>query len=774
MTTRNVSGIDAGPAANITQITQAQMSGTANYDSAYVPSPSDYIELTKATDYNDVSVTLATLAEAVSGVVLTVPAGATAETINAALSKAATLGGGTVQLEAGNYSGLTAYISIPSNVTLKGAGMDVTILSWAAGATSNDPDSHGWVTMAGVTKSRVLDLTVDLSAVTGGGDGIVMAPTAVGSIPNSISCAVTTTGIAVSAASKANPCIITTAGNALDNCSWVCISGVTGTGWTGLNGNIYPIQKVTTTTYRLMVDSSGFGTFGGTVLAAPCFQHGELVTQTTSGATATVIYAKGAAGDSTGSISLYGINGTFDDTNVITGSLSGTTVTSSSTLQNIAAQKCRIDNCKVIGRASTVQYLIWSRQAMDSIVTGCVVDGQTIADAGFAYDTAGVDQAGIEVYGGYNVKFLNNTARNCAGNGIACIVASGATSICTENVLISGNTIERCSAAIAAVSSYTAPNIGQLRNVIIDRNNIVNPCRSGLLLGHTSTIAAVVSNNVIVSNNTVDCRGSKRSSTYGVRPLLILTDTSGALWNGCKVSRNVFTGGGGKGATTTMAGASYLLYANDWELDGNTFDSVIDTNTTSNLECDNCVDLKITSNVFSNVGKRAISLSTCVGAIFDGNFVYGNPTLTAGFTALAEFKNTCTNLQITNNVFDAPATSGALVGGGTGTYVKIRGNSFLNGTTGIYQGSGASLWPWADESATASNGTFTHLQGTFAPADGSGTFIVNQRDIAVTSKINITQLAGTPAPVTVTLAVGKFTLTGSFAASCIFSYEIVN
>ena len=91
--------------------------------------------------------------------------------------------------------------------------------------------------------------------------------------------------ITISTCSKANPVVCTSANNDLDAVSsvlghtqlgvLVAISGATGTGWTGINGQFYA-HRIDNNTFSLYSDplgntpinSSGFGTLGGTVVAS--------------------------------------------------------------------------------------------------------------------------------------------------------------------------------------------------------------------------------------------------------------------------------------------------------------------------------------------------------------------------------------------------------------------------------------------------------------------------------------------------------------------------
>lgn len=72
--------------------------------------------------------------------------------------------------------------------------------------------------------------------------------------------------VAISAVSKANPAVVTSTGHGFDTNSrpQVTISGATGTGWTGINAT-WTATVIDANTFSIPIDSSAFGTLGGTV-----------------------------------------------------------------------------------------------------------------------------------------------------------------------------------------------------------------------------------------------------------------------------------------------------------------------------------------------------------------------------------------------------------------------------------------------------------------------------------------------------------------------------
>jgi hypothetical protein len=624
---------------------------------------------------------------------ISIASAANASIINAAMAIQAAAGGGTVLLPAGTIS-ITAYLSIPSNVILKGMGRGVTRIVPIV-AASLDPVSAGAITMMGVHDSAVEDLTLDMSAKSDGGDGIVFAPVASASLPNTIT----------------------------------------------------------------------YDTLTGTFLL------GEFVTGGTSGATAFVIY------DSGSTMVLYNPTGTFKFNETITGKQSGATCRHRVTaggFQNPASYRCYAKRCEVIGYAfKGLQYLIWSTACFDIHIEQCVVNGNSITESGateFAFDTAQIDQNGIEVLGGYNVKITNCLARYMAGVGIQAIAASGVW-INNENILIHGNTVEGCSVGIAASADFQSSTVLALKNVIVSNNQVLTSWRYGMFVGCANVTSNTVGNNVIIANNTVDLSASKRSTTYGCFALKVTAASGAALWKSCKVIGNTFRGGGGKGASSIINSTINILFANGWTFENNTVDSVDDVNTESSMQVNSSNDVVVQGNTFSNNGSRAFKATASLRLTVTGNSVW--PLNSRNTTCCMEFLSSCHNLTLTNNTFDANGITAAILGADNGNNVECYGNIFKSGTVGFF----SSSFPWVDESGFGTGTARTHGFGKFTPANATTTFTIPNTRINLQSTVQITQIAagGVAAiPTTCTITQGQVIVNGVFLGTSAFSYRIIN
>ncbi|OCT12151.1 hypothetical protein A8709_30340 [Paenibacillus pectinilyticus] len=108
----------------------------------------------------DATATLPTLPTQKHNLDVSVPAGATTSTIQNAINSASSAGGGTVTLASGEYN-ITAAIVLKSNVTLDGAGKNLTVLKRNA---SNNLGANGVLTTStsgGVSNIIVKELGID-------------------------------------------------------------------------------------------------------------------------------------------------------------------------------------------------------------------------------------------------------------------------------------------------------------------------------------------------------------------------------------------------------------------------------------------------------------------------------------------------------------------------------------------------------------------------------------------------------------------------------------
>jgi parallel beta-helix repeat protein len=91
---------------------------------------------------------------------VSVPAGASTSTIQSAIDNASNAGGGTVTLASGTYT-ITAPIMLKSNVTLDGAGKNVTVLKRNASSNLGANGVLSTSTSGGVINIIVKDITID-------------------------------------------------------------------------------------------------------------------------------------------------------------------------------------------------------------------------------------------------------------------------------------------------------------------------------------------------------------------------------------------------------------------------------------------------------------------------------------------------------------------------------------------------------------------------------------------------------------------------------------
>jgi hypothetical protein len=560
--------------------------------------------------------------------------------IAASLAACAAAGGGTALIPVGTYA-ISAYINVPSNVTLAGAGIGITRLLVDSSSTSTHPDNGGWLTLVGVSNAHIRDLTLDLSdRGASPGNGITFtAPTS----------------------------------NAKTN--KITYTGLTGT-----------------------------------------FSLGEYVTGSTSGARAVIVY------NPTGSLNLADITGAFVTSETLTGSLSGATATSSSAVTNLTADHCSSVRCEVIGTPFEHQYLIWIRDATNIDVRDCICDGGSITETGaaeFAYSSTVEDQNGIEVFGGYNVRILNNTCRHMGNTGIG-IGVWGGESIGVSNVVAQGNIIEQCSTGISVVAYYNGTDVGQLRNVLVSKNTITNSWRFGVYCATTmsASYSGTLATNVIFDGNVIDLRGSKRSATYGQIAFALFGDaTYGAncLWSGCKVLNNSTYGGGGSGSGGALfCGGLFVSWMNTWEIRGNTIDSVAHSSTTVSAYVYNSNDIVFDGNTISNPGKQAFHALASLRTRFTNNHIWPAPSISGSYGTY--WQQTCSGAIIFGNTFNQQGANGYYSFGGdaSGTDVYMGDNVYVGTTLGVR----AEALPYSTTAQVIAS-TVTTKQNNYAPTGWS-------------------------------------------------------
>jgi parallel beta-helix repeat protein len=108
----------------------------------------------------DAAATLPTLPTQKNNMNVSVPAGASTSTIQNAINTASNAGGGTVTLASGQYT-ITAPIVLKSNVTLQGAGKDVTVLKRNAASNLGANGVLTTSTSGGLQNVIVKNMTID-------------------------------------------------------------------------------------------------------------------------------------------------------------------------------------------------------------------------------------------------------------------------------------------------------------------------------------------------------------------------------------------------------------------------------------------------------------------------------------------------------------------------------------------------------------------------------------------------------------------------------------
>ena len=619
--------------------------------------------------------------------------------IQASLNNASSVGNAIVTLPPGTFK-LTNYLSIPSNVILRGAGMNLTTLAVSAGFVP-ESQSTGAIVFTGVHDSGVEDLTLDGSLRTV--NGIVFEPVNINTPPS-----------------------MPMPGDA-----------ITGT-------NIPASTTVVNCT-----DTSPF----------------------------TLTLSKEATGTGTVTATINGIAYTLAATTTGSRVITGATNTS-----NVNTHHCHARNCRVIGRPTTVQYNIWSRQAFFIDVADCESDGVTTAHDGTT------DQNLLECMGGYQVKFVRNTLRRGANAGIALGVSVGVNNVRISDVFCSDNQIEGCWTGIQVNATHdtTYGNI-PTRNAFIANNTVRNSERYGFYLyfGENGTTPAsyLAWENINITNNLVDCADSFRD-TVGTTVAnshyqrgIVWTNAAAStitnvLSNGCLVANNSFLYGGG-GPSSGIGGdnsvPNYFYGLNGGiAFKNNNFGYVQQTNSSYSVGIVSCTDISFENNSIHDSGKAALLVQAGSRNSVIDNRITNYNTLGSGLAAVY-WNSSNLGTYASNIMYGSNSQPWWGNGDGASTGMDIRNNRSLDAAYDRAEGFMA-----ADESiASGASGTQTHLWGIIKPSAGA-TFTLTNARVEPLSIVTIQQIAGTAIPMKAVCTAGQIVFTGAFTGAEQFRWTISN
>lgn len=184
---------------------------------------------------------------------------------------------------------------------------------------------------------------------------------------------------------------------------------------------------------------------------------------------------------------------------------------------------CVVERVTVKGYA-THQYCIWNHRARGTLIRGCTVIGNVSP-----YNAA--PQEAIEVYGGEDVRILDNTVSGTGGN---CIyvwednISGSETSV--KNIHIAGNIVSGAGYGISVVPYSTCADI------IIARNVVSSAHTAGIsVVGDAANVSV---SRIIIADNVV-------SGTYANG---IAVDSQGsAAWSAVSVTGNIVCDSGSAG-----------------------------------------------------------------------------------------------------------------------------------------------------------------------------------------------------------------------------------
>lgn len=704
--------------------------------------------------------------------------------ISAQLLAIAAAGGGVAFLPPGTFS-ITVAVSVPSNVTLRGAGIGRTVLKPTNGATASS--GGGFVAFEGVSNAAVEDLTVDMSlrpaTINLCGDGIVFC--------------------AASTASAAETIAYTGGAAGTHFRTGLIVKDVT----SGATATIVKATPATATTGTLWVDNivgtfgvhtitdSGAGSATGAAVSNPnthfCAVRRCAVLGLSSAANTYLIWVSGATD--------IDIVDCYVDGQLVleTGAhefYDGTTVQDNNGIEIASGRRIRIFNNTVVNMGRTA-IALWS---LDSAALGDTanvhVAGNLIRSCNHGISAQSTFSNANQLHAISNCLIENNRIKNVWSRALSSthspvntLVQTLVWATETGTFVIGQRLTGTWSGATATIvvrnagaSTLTLTDVsGRFvpNEPITDTSTGVGTCAASTTTGTCGSNA--IHNKVIWKNNIVDNTGSLKDANHSQYGCNFNFSVDGFSFPGCKFIGNALIGNGG-----SATGANLLTYAHGWQISENTFDETAYSVTVDAVSIQNSKGMQFKNNTISNSINGGLHAVACADFICSGNSVlnwclkdsaYGvalSITGSAGVKITDNYMNrTGLPTEVTHPIaiYDATATN---------TYVELMGNRYSS--NGLGQGN---LGYGVDESGFADNATFTHLQGVFTPGNAISAFRVNHRDIQTTSRITVNQIGGTggTATLVLTVAAGIFTITKyvatvatNFVASDKFSYSISN
>lgn len=395
---------------------------------------------------------------------------------------------------------------------------------------------------------------------------------------------------------------------------------------------------------------------------------------------------------------------------------------------------CSIVDCEVLGFNSH-QYLIWNRNAHDTLIAFNHVDG------GVPSYVEGSQQEGIEIFGGRRVRVTGNQVRNVGNTGIFAVTGDFPGHL-LQDVLIAGNTVFGCRAGIAGVSSSGGSNGTQILNRVQITGNTVQRCwLFGIVLTHAGSgepSGTVVMRDVLVEGNTVDCESAATS------PVAFAIDIGGpsATTEGCQIANNVFAGG--QSPNSPVGGAVSVAWAHNTAWRGN---CIRNTGAGSHgVYIYRSNNVAFEGNEVKEAGLSALVLDHVGGSRVTGNrFAY--------WDAGGSGQNAIPMYAVTNTVI---AGNSFLQSGPIGTYC-IQGSD--EDCSGISVSGNFVQYPVADGPAEPlrAPGVNANRGEVVMPAGASYVSVENTRmhDLV---PVQVTQVDGTPAPFVVQRYAGGFSI----------------
>lgn len=249
---------------------------------------------------------------------------------------------------------------------------------------------------------------------------------------------------------------------------------------------------------------------------------------------------------------------------------------------------CVVERCTVSAHVSH-QYLIWNYRAKGSLIQHNDLLGNSTPGSGF-------DQTGVEVYGGDNVRILDNTMTAVAAAPINIwedTVSGSDTSV--NNIQARGNRVD------GGVSGALITLYSSAKNIIVADNIFTNQEQNAILVGGDPANTSITGIQIV--GNTAIASGG----------CAIQVDSQGsANWSDVLIAQNTVTSCASTDGAVQIRAPNVMMSTN-----------VIVDSAGMSLDVDGGNNATVIGNVFSGAQGLCAQIQSCTNVVFSHNRCVG-------------------------------------------------------------------------------------------------------------------------------------------------------